>query len=130
MLVLCHDIFGRILAVIMLIVLVAAAVAPQTHAMLPAHLDGGILIPIEDSEPALRAGQSGDTALVAVSASAKCNMAGGNCRSQSCIGDYLPPFPSHAQFKADSGPAGTMCDMSWSEAWLGQSPPPPKPGLS
>ena len=132
MLVLCHDIIGRILAVITLTVLIAAAVAPQTHVIQPAaHLDGGILIAIGDSEPALRAaGQSGDTALVAISASAKCSMAGGNCWSQSCIGDYLPPFPSDVQLEAGGGSAVTMYDMSWSEIRLGQSPPPPKPGLS
>jgi hypothetical protein len=61
---------------------------------------------------------------------AKCSMAGRDCRSQTCIGDYLQPAlrddcPASARCISDTLPAARWIDVD-----LRQIPPPPKPGLS
>ena len=68
--------------------------------------------------------------IVSTLTKAKCSMAGRDCRSQSCIGDYLQPAlrddcPVSARCISDALPAARWIDVD-----LRQIPPPPKPGLS
>ena len=86
--------------------------------------------PIPNFDADCRDARRDHPVIVSVLTKAKCSMADRNCRSQSCIGDYLQPVlrddcPAMARCISDTLPAARWIDVD-----LRQIPPPPKPGLS
>jgi hypothetical protein len=61
---------------------------------------------------------------------AKCSMASRDCRSQSCIGDYLQPALRDDCSASARCISASLPAARWIDADLRQIPPPPKPGLS
>lgn len=123
--------FARLFVVTILMSMTSGAMTPQAaaDAVRTADAVAAVDMPADVAGTAMSGcAPSSSQTFVSVPEPSECKM--GRCRSHLCVGDYLSPGRADLSPAMNALPSVSRPANRWNSVELGQSPPPPKPGLS